>query len=160
VDVQALSPQLREVLIPLQEAAGVLDALDDLSHALSAPSDVAAAASVLVAVRDVLVEMALEGVEDIDEELTEWLLARGAKSRVIGLFALRHARRGLTPDLREKAVKHGLGGGLALWLLADRLGRGIGLGHVDRPELEALMVQAEMVPLGALDAAHFWTDDD
>jgi hypothetical protein len=158
VDVQALAPALRDRLMPLQEAAAILDALDDLSHALNAPPDLPAAACVLEAVRGALIEVEFDAPDALDEALTEWLLARGAKTRVIGLFALRGARHGLNEKLREQATEHGLAAPLALWMLGDRLGRGIGFSHTDRPELERLLSDAGLVPLGALEGAEFWDE--
>ncbi len=160
VDVDGLSPELRSLGEGLSLLGRTLGALDDLSHALSASSELAAGAILA----DGLMDFALTDTEADDNQLVDealaWLEHRGVNQSLLSLYSFRHALEELRDGDVERAVEAGVARPLALWVLSERLTLGVGLDGPDRPHVERLVEAAGLLPLEVFDAANLWADLD
>lgn len=157
--VESVPEALRPLAERLEGRARALSALDDLSHALFTPSDLAAAVLVVEEVVSLAVLHGLFAKGEVDEVVTGWLNARGLDERVAELFSLRAAKEELSLEAVKRARTLRLARSLALFVLAERLSIKARLEDApDREAMEALLGAARLVPLEVFDLAGLFDD--
>ena len=158
VDPADLETDLQPLGRALVDVSRALLAVDDLAHALSVPSDLAAAAVFTDGVFD-LAEAAGKVKSGERAELSvAWALHRGARVGLSKLLGLRGALVEATDNLVADAVAARVAIPLAVWVLSDRLASNRQVATEDRPALDRLLVAAGLVPLEVFDAADLWRD--
>lgn len=149
-----VAPRWRPLAERLAAVALRLDALDDLSHALSVRAELPAGALVLHGVFAWLMD---EAPSLAVEELSDWVRARELDARLLPLMGLGAGLQSLSHAHVAAAEAGQLARPFALWLLAHRLAGGMRLeAAADREPIDALLERAALLPLEVFDVAGLW----
>lgn len=154
MDRAAITGPTRTALRAAIVLSAELDALDDLSHALSLPRDRAAACACFAATADVLVTHGGMALPTAYAALLEWAEARHVHKKLAAVLALRtHITAmpaGTQPadDVDARA--------LFMWTLAHRLTHGRPVRGADEDAFVALAARVHVDMAEVDDLASFW----